>query len=899
MRIVIFLIFISKFVFPSEIYLVKSEKDNERKNYAIERLIDVLNKKNYKVFILKSSTLAENEIILLKSKNFKKFLKPVDSYNLKSEGYIIRSDKNFIHIFGNDPSGILYGCIEVINRFIDQEILFDRYYINENPEMKIRGACIGLQKTTYLPRHKVYEYPITPQNFPWFYDTILWKKYLDLLVNNKMNALYLWNGHPFASLVRLEDYPYAIEVDEKTFELNKKIYNFLTREANRRGIWVIQMFYNIIVSKPFANYHGIETQNRNRPITPLLSDYTRKSIATFIKEYPNVGLMVCLGEAMNTIDDDIEWFTKTIIPGVRDGLEALGIKEEPPIILRAHDTDAEKVINAALPLYNNLYTMHKYNGEALTTYQPRGAWAELHQKLSKLGSVHIANVHILANLEPFRYGSPNFIRKCVVAMHDILGANGLHLYPQASYWDWPYTADNTNPRLLEMDRDWIWYKAWSRYAWNCRRDEKEENLYWSKVFENYYGLQKDNGKYLLIAYNEMGEIAPKLLRRFGITDGNRQTLTLGMFMSQLVNPYKWQVYSNFYSSNGPEGEILIEYARKEWYKESHIGETPVHIINEVIEHAKKALNAIENITPFITCNKDEFLRLKNDIYCYYYLSYFFYEKVKSALKVLNYKYSKNIVDLDSAIFYLENSVDYYQKLADITKKTYLYANSMQTQQRRIPISGGDSKNKHWTELLLHYQKELENFKHNVDLIKSYGNVNLTENLKPFKPVDVKIECDNCELYELKKKQKVFIDKDYFINDIAIELGELKGIRFSYDNQIENGSEFTFYAEKPVKLLLGYFNGNSLRLLKPPTLETDANAAEYGQADIKIANAIDIPNLYPVNVYNITFNAGQHIVKLNKGLVLIIGFIDGSIELPIRDAGLGLTDENASIDWLFY
>ncbi len=55
--------------------------------------------------------------------------------------------------------------------------------------------------------------------------------------------------------------------------------------------------------------------------------------------------------------------------------------------------------------------MAKYNGEALTTYTPRGKWAELHRSLSAIGTVHIQNVHILANLEPFRYGSPDFIQK--------------------------------------------------------------------------------------------------------------------------------------------------------------------------------------------------------------------------------------------------------------------------------------------------------------------------------------------------------------------------------------------------------------------------------------------------------------------------------------------------------
>ena len=150
----------------------------------------------------------------------------------------------------------------------------------------MRGTCIGLQKTVYLPGHAVYEYPYTPENFPWFYDKAEWIKYLDMMVENKMNSLYLWNGHPFASLVKLKDYPFALEVDEETFKKNEEIFSFLTHEADKRGIWVIQMFYNIILSKPFAEHYGLKTQDRHRPITPLISDYTRKSIAAFIENYP-------------------------------------------------------------------------------------------------------------------------------------------------------------------------------------------------------------------------------------------------------------------------------------------------------------------------------------------------------------------------------------------------------------------------------------------------------------------------------------------------------------------------------------------------------------------------------------------------------------------------------------
>ena len=44
--------------------------------------------------------------------------------------------------------------------------------------------------------------------------------------------------------------------------------------------------------------------------------------------------------------------------------------EEPPVILRGHDCDPIDAMTQAMPLYSNLYTMWKYNGEGLTTYQP-------------------------------------------------------------------------------------------------------------------------------------------------------------------------------------------------------------------------------------------------------------------------------------------------------------------------------------------------------------------------------------------------------------------------------------------------------------------------------------------------------------------------------------------------
>jgi len=877
--------------------IIVSQQGSPRESFGVEQLSAQLKNVGYTVEVSKSDTDIKKKKIIIQSVATDT-TKNSEAPKLSEEGYSIKTDGNTIYVSATGPTGQLYGCLYLKDQVKKENKLPQNVDISDQPDMVMRGTCIGLQKTNYLPGRGVYEYPYTEKNFPWFYNKKLWIKYLDMMVENRYNSLYLWNGHPFASLVRLKDYPYAVEVDSATFKKNEEMFAFLTKEADKRGIWVIQMFYNIIVSKPFAEHNHLKTQDRSRPIIPIIADYTRKSITAFIEKYPHVGLLVTLGEAMNTIDDDVEWFTKTIIPGVKDGLDSLGIKNEPPIVLRAHDTDAKRVMEAALPIYRNLYTMAKYNGESLTTYQPRDQWVSIPKALSELGSVQIANVHILANLEPFRYGAPDFIRKSANAMINLTGAKGLHLYPQASYWDWPYTADKTDPRLLEMDRDWIWYKAWGRYAWKADRDTTTENQYWTNQLGDFYGCGKE-GEGILTAYNQAGEIAPKLLRTFGISDGNRQTLLLGMFMGQLVNPNKYHVYPSFRSSSGPVKEDLLIYAEREWKGEKHVGETPPQIIQQVIEEGDAAVQAIDKAEASVTKNKAEFERLKNDMHCYNAFANFFDQKVKAAMLVLKYKYSNDVKDLEQAVPYLEQSLDYYKQLVNLTKDTYLYANSMQTAQRRIPVSGRDGKNKTWTELLPQYQQEFDNFKRNLNMLKSKGG-DVMKKAKVLEPANVTILNKGVKRIPLEKGQMIYSDnKRSKIEGVANELKKLLAIQFSDEKQGDEGTTLKFKSDKPVKVLVGYFNTNSYSVLRPPTLENNANANDRGQADIKIANALLIPGMYPINVYTYKYEAGENELKLGKGRVLILGFIDGSETIPVHDAGMTKDENGPAVDWLFY
>ena len=814
----------------------------------------------------------------------------------QAEGYTIDKDRNGITVTGKGATGVIYGCVELAERIKAAGTIEAVKPLAEEPRMVMRGTCIGLQKTVYLPGHGVYEYPYTPENFPWFYDKQEWVKYLDMMVENKMNSLYLWNGHPFASLVKLKDYPFALEVDDETFKKNEEVFSFLTHEADRRGIAVIQMFYNIILSKPFADHYGLKTQDRHRPITPLISDYTRKSIAAFIEHYPNVGLLVCLGEAISGIDDDIKWMKETIIPGIKDGLQASGRTDIPPIVLRSHDTDGPRVLKEALPLYPNIYTMSKYTGESLTTYEPGGPWGETHRQLAEAAPVHIDNVHILANLEPWRWSSPAFIAKTVQAMHRVHHSKGLHLYPQASYWDWPYTADKlpNGQRQKQLERDWMWYQAWGRYAWNDQRGD--DRRYWKRTLADYYGIDTIAAGHLLNAYDEAGEIAPKLLRRFGITEGNRQTLLLGMTMGELVNPYKYTIYPGFYESCGPEGEKLIEYIEKECKREKHKGELPFDIVDQCVNHGDRALVEMASITVKPTRHADEYQRVWNDFLCYATFAKAFQLKVRAASEVLRYKWTQDITHMETAVVLLRQSNDTWHEMRRLTEDTYLYANSMQTAQRRIPVGGDGGKMKTWSELEVVYQQELEALQTNIDKLK-HPAAQAYINILPAKPAKQVTILSPLTVHRSPlQKGAILFEKrpDTPVDSVAPELVGLQALVLNRDTTRIVGTTIEYDSPVPVKLLVGLFKDDDPKWAKAPKLEIDATGNEYGQAEPLLTNAISIVQMPKVNIHQYSLPAGRHTLRLPKGILMVAGFTTSDIK-P-RDCGLN--GPSGEVDWLF-
>ena len=820
------------------------------------------------------------------------------------EGFYLQScPGRLIVISGGSNTGCLYGCLELCERIRCEEGLPYEVAFGDKPEFKLRGPAIGLQKTKVEPPRLTYEYPITPERFPWFYDRKSWHDFLEMMTWNRCNILYIWSGHPFSSLVKVPDYPEALEVTEEVFHKNQKMFRWITEECEKRGIWLVQNFYNIHIPLPFAQKHGLELLQSD--ISPLVADYTQKSIVEFIKSFPHVGLMVCLGEALRGTENKTKWFTETILPAVKKGIKAAGLTENPPVILRGHDCDPYDAMTKGMKVYTNIYTMWKYNGESLTTYYPRGQWQQIHRSLSGLGQAHIMNVHILADLEPFRFQAPLFIQKCVQAGRDRLGCNGLHLYP-LFFWDWPYSPDKTIPRLRQIDRDAIWYQAWFRYAWKADRDEKSEKIYWAHKFCEIYGCGiKTSGK-ILTAFEDAAQCPTRILGRVGITEGNRQTLSLGMTLSELTNVKRYRPNQELWHSVARVGEQPDKYVQKELAGEKHRGETPKNLIEDISffsSHARMMFRSID--VDDITKNREEFKRLGSDIEAIGLMSDFYMYQLDAALDILTYKYTMDMscaADLSllkRAADKAEKALESYRSLTALTEKTYLFANSMQTRQRKIPFPDGEAFG-HWKQCLPMYEKDLKNLRWNIQKLEAGKTPVLparTADVKPLREVPFELLNGDCEAYPFAVGESIFPDCEYKIKKIASELKNLTGIRFGFSKAIEDGIKIEIECMEDCYILIGYMDAKGVEWLKVPDLETNTHADDRGGLAVLYQNAVIIEGVPPVHIHAFRYEKGRHTIYMGTGAYLVAGIVSSEKKLAARNAQLA-GETLDSLDWLY-
>jgi hypothetical protein len=593
----------------------------------------------------------------------------------KAEGFRITPDDKGIVIAGHDDAGAMYGCLELARRARDDGKLPEKLDVTDAPAMSLRGTCILLMKLG------LYDYPVTPKEFPFFYDKALWTQYLDFLAENRFNYIAFWNGHPFDYFVKLDKYPEAQDgLEPGLLERNHEMLMWLGQEAQRRNIWLMFEFYNIHVSVYFAKAHNLPEHGIGKP-TPLLRDYTGYCIERFVSEFPSVGLYICPGESLE-MDRTPEWINDVIFTAVkRTG-------KTPPIMVRSWGIDLEHM-KKVVGNYPRLYTERKFNVEMIadTRIDPENAdWA-------KLSGNHVVNIHCMGNLEPFRWSPPDYIRQCVKSSVDA-GATGLHLYPRKA-WRWPYGCDIEPKDQLQWERDWMWFEAWGRYAWNVNRDADEDSRYWIDRLTKRFGTE-ESARRLLESMAAGADVLPAIQRLLWIGNDNHNVVSAGATLEQL------QKAKGIPFLDMPGVHRIPDFIDALKNDKNTENGSPCQFLEDKWAAAVEAARLMEIGAAAATLNKDEAARIVMDACAVALVAQFYRLKVQAAIE-------KAMVDANIDAPHraalcrttLKRSVECFSELTDLCKTAYESLSDVPAWNpaRELPCPY------HWSDILPLYEKE--------------------------------------------------------------------------------------------------------------------------------------------------------------------------------------------------
>jgi hypothetical protein len=529
----------------------------------------------------------------------------------------------------------------------------------------------------------------------------------------------------------------------------------------------------------------------------------------------------------------------------------------------------------------------------------------------------IVNIHLLSNFEPFRWGDPSFVRETNRSFVRI-GIGGVHVYP-LRYWDWPNSADKTDPLLNQTDRDWIWFASWSRYSWNPERDAQKEHSYWTMQFARRFGLpngidaqghstgvvgmesvetlaaehvvltpaQTAAGEHLLNAYELAGNCAPEVIRRIGITEGNRQVLALGMTMPQLIDAARFNPAQTLWTADAPDGERLDEWVANEVNHGKHHGENPLGVTTDAAERSAKAVSEAEAAAPGIAAGaRPEYERIVNDMRAIAALMAFYHAKTQAAVLVMRYGYDHDAAHLTEARALLAQSVQDFATLTKLTETTYRNAAGMQTSQRQIPVRGGPQTN-HWRDLLPLYQKELAVFDRRLTKLNAGGTAGPEEQKAQKLPeIGFHLQSGGGQAFTVAKGASLYADSEAPITSVAPELDGLKGIRVSTRQEIP----IRFTLDKPAQILVGFFKSESRKAVNV--------SPDTEQWNIVLPNAVTQQKGLPVTVWAKPLPSGENDLDLGKGAYVVLGFIPEGTHITPHVSFDPNSKEPTNLDWMF-
>ncbi len=279
------LLFVSPGAVAQSVYIVGDNTLPEAK-YASSKLASALKVQGY---TLVNSAHDYDYLISL----------AVNGYHLQKEAFSIIPEGRILSVYGGDARGMIYGALALVEEVQRGVGLGDIKAMSEEPHLQLRAIKHNFPWDSYRPSKAL------DQHYETTRDLAYWEAFLDMMVENRFNALTLWNLHPWIYMVKPKNFPEASPFSDREMKEWRKLFHGIFRMAKERSIDTYLVSWNIFVSKEFVEAHDVghvntyPYYNTKADGSELIKRYVRESVAQVLEEYPNLtGLGLSHSEGM-------------------------------------------------------------------------------------------------------------------------------------------------------------------------------------------------------------------------------------------------------------------------------------------------------------------------------------------------------------------------------------------------------------------------------------------------------------------------------------------------------------------------------------------------------------------------------------------------------------------------
>ena len=125
-------------------------------------------------------------------------------------------------------------------------------------------------------------------------DLKYWEAFLDMMVENRFNAISLWNHASVHVHGAAQELPRGEPMVGQELAEWQELYRGIFRMAKERGLDTYVVFWSIFVSRELAEAHGVARQNfyphyyGPGDTSDIVRRYLRESVRQVLEEYPDL-----------------------------------------------------------------------------------------------------------------------------------------------------------------------------------------------------------------------------------------------------------------------------------------------------------------------------------------------------------------------------------------------------------------------------------------------------------------------------------------------------------------------------------------------------------------------------------------------------------------------------------